>query len=267
VLRHYEHVEWLADWDEARGRLGDAATAADLVRTDAQRRWDALMAIAEAAAASEAARPGGSAIETTIVIDHATYQRELIRLTGADPGPIDPADRDRLLDVPGDVTPIHPSHHHRPIDDELSDDELSDQVTDQPVGYRCSSIDGWPIQPTEAVAIGLLGRFRRAVIGADSVTIDLGRRVRLFTGPAQLAVRLGSTHCGWTGCLVPTSECQTDHLHPWTPADGSPGGTTDPTNGGPLCGRHNRHKHHGYRLHRDPNGTWHTYRPDGTEIT
>jgi hypothetical protein len=24
--------------------------------------------------------------------------------------------------------------------------------------------------------------------------------------------------------------------------------------------------HHGFRIQRDPDGRWHTYRPDGTEI-
>ena len=251
VLRHFERAEWLADWDEARQRLGDATTVADLARTDAQRRWDALMALIELAAAAEAARPGGSPIETIVVIDHETYQRELARLAGEVPGSVDPAVRDAVLDLPGDLAPAPAT-----VGDE----------SNHPIGFRCASVDGWPIEPTEAVVVGLLGRFRRAVMGADGVTIDLGRRARLFTGSAQLAVRLSATHCVWPGCLVPTSECQTDHLRPWTPADGSPGGATEPANGAPLCGRHNRHKHHGYRLHRDRNGTWHTTRPDGTEI-
>ncbi|MCU1354766.1 MAG: endonuclease, partial [Acidimicrobiales bacterium] len=48
---------------------------------------------------------------------------------------------------------------------------------------------------------------------------------------------------------------------------GGGGGETNPHNGGPACGRHNRYKQHGYTVHRDPDGPWHTYRPDGTEIT
>jgi hypothetical protein len=30
--------------------------------------------------------------------------------------------------------------------------------------------------------------------------------------------------------------------------------------------RHHTKVHHGFRIHRDPDGRWHTYRPDGTEI-
>ncbi|HEX2576522.1 MAG TPA: HNH endonuclease signature motif containing protein [Aquihabitans sp.] len=103
---------------------------------------------------------------------------------------------------------------------------------------------------------------RRVVIDADGVVVDMGRRRRLFTGPAQLAARLNATECYWPGCHVPTTSTQTDHLEPWTD-----GGTTDLTNAGPACARHNRLKHHGYTVHRDPAGTWHTHRPDGTEIT
>ena len=123
-------------------------------------------------------------------------------------------------------------------------------------------MDGHPVDPTEAVAHALLDRVRRAVVGADSVTIDLGRLQRLFTGPAALTARLNTTHCYWPGCHVPVTDCQIDHRKPW-----AHGGATNPANAGPLCGRHNRHKEHGYTVWRDPPGHWHVYRPDGVEIT
>jgi len=102
------------------------------------------------------------------------------------------------------------------------------------------------------------------VIGADSIVIDLRRRRRLFTGPAQLAVKLASSECYWPGCHVPVSDCQVDHLLPW--ADHSGGGRTNPGNGGPACGKHNRHKERGFSVWRDEAGTWHVHRPDGTEL-
>ena len=37
-------------------------------------------------------------------------------------------------------------------------------------------------------------------------------------------------------------------------------------NSGLLCERHHTQVHHGYRIARQPDGRWHTYRPDGTEI-
>jgi len=61
---------------------------------------------------------------------------------------------------------------------------------------------------------------------------------------------------------VPTSACEADHAHPHTS-----GGKTEPDNGVPLCGRHNRWKQKNYTTRRDPDtGRWRTYRPDGSEI-
>ena len=93
------------------------------------------------------------------------------------------------------------------------------------------------------------------------MSIDLGRRQRLFTGHATLAARLAATTCYWPGCRAPASHCQTDHLDPW--ADG---GTTDQANGGLACGHHNRLKEHGFTVRRAPDGTIHVHRPDGTRI-
>jgi hypothetical protein len=131
------------------------------------------------------------------------------------------------------------------------------------VGHRCSSLDGRPVDTREAVAAALVGDVRRVVVGADGVVIDLGRRRRLFTGAAQLAVRLSSIHCYWPGCNVPVTQCQTDHLIPWADRGG---GSTNPGNGGPACGRHNRLKERGFSVLRDQTGGWHVTRPDGTKI-
>jgi hypothetical protein len=226
IFEHFVEAEFRTDWDKARIEHGDNTTKAHLERTDAQRRFDALFAIFQKAATSE---PGGKTpdVVTNVVIDHGTYERILTFLT----------------------TGIRPEAD--------PDDE----------GFRCSTIDGHPIEPTEAVTASLLGKFRRVVIGADSVVIDLGRTARLFTGSARLAAQLGATECFWPGCHVPVTQCQIDHLTPFTERDdGGGGGCTCPGNGGPACGKHNRHKEHGYTVRRDPTGQWHTHRPDGTEI-
>ena len=52
------------------------------------------------------------------------------------------------------------------------------------------------------------------------------------------------------------------HLLEWY-ADRGP---TSLENSGLLCERHHTQVHHGFRVERDPDGRWHTYRPDGTEI-
>ncbi len=126
--------------------------------------------------------------------------------------------------------------------------------------YLCRSIDGYNINPRDAAARVFIDQLRRVVIDAAGVVADQGR-ARTFTGSARLAVQLGETHCVWPGCDRPTSECEIDHnvAH-------SRGGRTTPGNGAPLCGRHNQIKESGYRLWRDPGGTWHVARPDGTRI-
>lgn len=224
ILTAFVATETLADWEKARATHGDAATPADLPRTAAQRRFDALEEVFRRAAAHHATG-GGSQIVTDVVIDQPTFEREVARLAEVVPAPPDTA---------------FPT-----------------------AGRRCSTLDGRPVEATSAVAHALVGDVRRVVVDSGSVVIDLGRRRRLFTGAAALAVRLASTTCYWPGCHVPVTSCQSDHLVPWATG----GGSTDPGNGGPACGRHNRLRNHGHHTWRDPDGTWHVARPDGTEIT
>lgn len=228
IFDAYLRTEHLADWDKARAHHGDAATESDLPRTEAQRRFDALEEIFRRAAAHHTGT-GGSDIVTDIVIDQTTFDHTLARLTGTTPAE--------------DGSTVFPA-----------------------AGRRCSTLDGHPVEATAAVTNALIGHVRRVVIGSDSVVIDLGRRRRLFTGPAALAVKLASTTCYWPGCHVPVTHCQSDHLTPWGGRNGHAGGSTNPHNGGPACGRHNRLRNHGYHTRRDPDGTWHITRPDGTEI-
>ncbi|MCP4086621.1 MAG: HNH endonuclease [Actinomycetia bacterium] len=164
----------------------------------------------------------GSRVITNVMIDRATLEWVLAKLNGENPRRPDPTDEN----------------------------------------YRCSALDGHPIDPLEAAASALIGHVRRVVCGADSVVIDLGRTQRLFTGSARLAAQLCATECFWPGCHIPVSQCQIDHLEPHTN-----GGRTSPGNGAPACGNHDRHKHtHGYRAWRDAGGEWHVIRPDGTRF-
>ena len=105
------------------------------------------------------------------------------------------------------------------------------------------------------------GQVRRVVVDSAGVVINMGRRRRLFTGNAREAILLQSSRCVVAGCATPIHRCQADHLTEW-----GRHGPTDGANGAPVCGRHNRLKNSGYRVHRDDQGFWHTYRPDGTEI-
>jgi hypothetical protein len=83
IFAWFIDAEWRTDWAEARARRGDAATTADLARTEAQRRADAFVAMAKAAAS---AAPGSRAPKTTVnvLIDDDTFEA---RLRGETPDP------------------------------------------------------------------------------------------------------------------------------------------------------------------------------------
>ena len=76
IFGHYVEAEFEADWAEARSRVGEGATMLDLRRTQSQRRADALLAMARAAAAcppwSERPLP-----LVNYLIDDATYDATL----------------------------------------------------------------------------------------------------------------------------------------------------------------------------------------------
>mgnify|MGYP001827292309 FL=1 len=163
-------------------------------------------------------------------------------------------------------SPVPAGHTHTMVWDQATYTEMLRRLDGHPARpldprrARCHTLDGVPLEPTEAAADSLAGRFQRAVVDATGVVIDLGR-ARTFTGGARAAVQLSSTRCRWPGCWVPTSHCEIDHVH-----EHGRDGTTAPANGVPLCGTHNRWKQKGYRTWRDPTGRWHVARRDGAEI-
>jgi hypothetical protein len=110
------------------------------------------------------------------------------------------------------------------------------------------------------VAAAVVGHVRRVVFDSAGVTINFGRKRRVFTGAARDAALLRNRRCLWPGCGLPRS--QLDHHDEWA----EHGGGTDQVNAGPLCGRHNRWKHRGYRVHRDTDGICTIIRPDGTPV-
>jgi hypothetical protein len=272
IFRAFVEAEFQADWAEAREVHGDATTVAHLARSFDQRDADAVARIFEFAANAFAATPGGAPIDTTIVMDHATFEREARRAAGAtieprpvpDLGPLPSDDHEPpFADAspwPSSGTEADPADAAEPA----AQDEESDEVARRPhpgQAFRCETLDGHPIDPTEAFANALVGRLRRAVVGWDGVVVDMSGLHKLFTGPLRQAVMLTHTRCYWPGCTVKVHHCQADHLEPRRN-----GGRTNPGNGGPACGRHNRLKEHGFTVRRDERGRLHVHRPDGTEI-
>jgi hypothetical protein len=73
IFAWFIEAEWQSDWAEARERKGDDATTADLRRTEPQRRADALLAMARAAASTP---PGSKRPRTTldVLVDRATFE-------------------------------------------------------------------------------------------------------------------------------------------------------------------------------------------------
>jgi hypothetical protein len=126
---------------------------------------------------------------------------------------------------------------------------------------RCETGDGVLLDPDTVMQVVLEGFVRFVIHDDEGLPIRWGRERRLFTGAAREAVMSLSHRCTNAGCRVRSSRCEADHRIPW-----SEGGATDADNGGPRCRRHNRLRNHGFTVHRDRHGHWHTYRPDGTEI-
>lgn len=226
VFDRFVQMEWQTDWEATVEQYGDEASRLLMPRTDAQRRADALTAIFERAASTP---PDAKAPQPLVVIhvDHATATDILTEMT------------------------ILPERNTDPLDD------LPPVTTDR----RCETTDGRPVDPRTAIRVALAGHIRWAIHNEAGIPITWGRKRRLFQGAAADAVRSTSTRCTFPGCRVPAGRSQLDHIRPW-----SLGGRTDPDNGGPQCPRHNRIKNRGYTTWRDPIGTWHTYRPDGTEL-
>jgi hypothetical protein len=89
ILAHFIDGEWRADWDEVRTRLGDDASVDDLRRTEPQRRADAFVAMARAAASAGADR-GRACPTLDVLVDEATLRDTMLGR------PIDPS---RYADV------------------------------------------------------------------------------------------------------------------------------------------------------------------------
>jgi hypothetical protein len=101
----------------------------------------------------------------------------------------------------------------------------------------------------------------RIVLDPDGVPLDLGRTLRLVPPHLRRAVETRDKGCVFAGCHAPTYWCEVHHLLEW-----ALGGETSLENSGLLCERHHTQVHHGFRIERQPDGRWRTWRPDGTEI-
>ncbi|MCU1393720.1 MAG: hypothetical protein JWM34_2148 [Ilumatobacteraceae bacterium] len=142
--------------------------------------------------------------------------------------------------------------------------DLDDDIALETIlARRCETGTGIPVDPMEIVAAAINGTVRRVVLDSAGILVDAGRTRRLFSPRVASIIRALNARCTWPGCDRPAHRCEIDHADPWT----GTGGETDAANARLLCDHHNRYKQHGFHTWRDPNGHWHTIRPDGTEIT
>src|SRR6056297_2828783 len=236
IVDRFVDAEFRTDLAEARERLGrDDVGPDELERTPAQRRADALVAMAHRAATAPPDRRRPDPL-VSIVIDQTSFETELARLAGATSA----ARSDPTANASSEPGVIDPT------------------------GRICRTLSGHHLHPGDAVAAAMIGHVRRVVVDTAGTVIDLGRRQRCFTGPARDAVLLnhatsgGIPRCMWPGCDRAVRHLQIDHIDPWRD-----GGATDTTNGWPGCGFHNRLKEAGFVPHRHPDGTWTHHRPHG----
>jgi hypothetical protein len=127
---------------------------------------------------------------------------------------------------------------------------------------RCETSDGIPVDPQQVVALSVLGHVRRVVLDSRSIIVDAGHRVRLFRGELRNVLKAMSPRCTWLGCTIRAAIAQLDHNESHTD-----GGATSAANGKIGCQHHNIFKYvNRYTPLRDPDGTWHLHRPDGTRM-
>lgn len=248
TFRHFCDLEYDADLTARRTQYGDDAEQHSLARTTTQRGYDAFVAIMRHAIANlDAGRPPTAAnFVVNILTDHHTFGR-MLAAAGLAPDAAsltgEPVDPFTGLASPSDL--------------------LADLVNDRDLTTRrCETSTGTVLHPHTVLRAALAGHLRRVVLGAADVPINMGRKVRVFTGPAREAALLLARHCDHPGCSLTADICQIDHSTEW-----HHNGPTDQHNAGVECGTHNRLKHRErWHTKRDIHGRMHTIRANGTII-
>ena len=246
IFRYFCELEYDADVAARRAQYGDHADEHPLPRTPAQRGYDAFVAIMRGALANHRAGRPAPGVEpvVNVLADHRTWACVLAE---AGLAPDATLAGEAVDPFTGTASPA---------------DLIADLLAD-PDGFasrRCETATGQVLHPHTVLRAALAGHIRRVVLGADNLPINLGRKARVFTGPAREAAKLLAVQCDHLGCGLPAEVCEVDHATEW-----HEGGRTDRDNAGVECGGHNRDKHRKrWRTRRDTDGRMHTIRADGT---
>lgn len=243
IHQRFTEAEYQADLETRRREFGTDADLHPLARTTRQRRFDALVTIFRQAANAQGIGSTGDPL-VNVIIDAETWARVLAETglaptTTLDGQPIDP-----FTGLP------------RPSD-------LLNELLASPQSLtkrRCETSSGVTLHPHDVLRAALAGHIRRIVVDTAGVAIDMGRRRRLFQGPAREAARLLVLRCEHPGCELPADLCDIDHADEW--ADG---GLTDQDNARIRCDTHNIEKtKNRWQSKRATNGHTYTIRADGT---
>jgi hypothetical protein len=177
IFATFVEAEFRADSAERLRLHGPDAPTSALPRTDAQRRYDALVAVFRTAfsARADGEAPG---FVLNVLADQRTF--------------------DEALAAAGLIAELAP------------DPDAPDWSQ-----RRCETVDGTVLLPADLVRAALHGYIRRVVVNTAGVPVDVGRRRRLFSGVAREVARLLGHHCDQPGCTVPSSRCDIDHLDEW----------------------------------------------------
>lgn len=114
----------------------------------------------------------------------------------------------------------------------------------------CGTLDtGEQLSPAAVSRLACDAEIIPAVLGADSMPLDLGRKQRLFTPAQRRALILRDGGCAFPGCDRPPAWTEAHHITHWIN-----GGASDLNNGVLLCRFHHRLIHKGHWKVRIENG-------------
>jgi hypothetical protein len=109
---------------------------------------------------------------------------------------------------------------------------------------------GEQISPSQARRLACEAGIIPAVLGSNSVPLDLGRKTRFHNEPQRIGLMLKDGGCAVVGCDWPPGMCHAHHKHPW-----AKGGKTSLDDGVLLCPRHHTTAHDDrYQLKTDKHG-------------
>ncbi|MEO1057491.1 MAG: DUF222 domain-containing protein [Actinomycetota bacterium] len=226
IFTAFVEYEFQLDVAARTAEHGPDAPASLLPRTDAQRRYDALLRIFRRAAH---AGVDGPATPLATVVNVLTDQHTL----------------ERVLAL----------HGMCPPPDDLPTPDIA--------GQRIETSSGSVLAPDDVVLAALRGHVRRVVIDAASVPVDAGRKRRLFTGVARDLIKMMRPRCSHAGCTVPGEVCEVDHVAEWVDDHGlTDAANGRPRCGSHNRFKHQAK----LKSHIDAQGRLVDYRPDGTPI-